>query len=136
MVEAKKNGFFTEMVYIGTESVEINMARVKARSMKGEHSASVSTVRDVYEKSLNNLLAAIKVADKLRLIDNTAFIENDSEIEPFAVIERMIVTRRLEFYSQVGHECHQLSGGSSAGERGEDQKGARRPGRTARLVWD
>ena|SRR5271165_4663541 len=57
--------------YIGTESVEINLARIKNRVLAGGHNVPEPDVRRRYKRSFANLLAACQRADHIILFDNS-----------------------------------------------------------------
>ena len=71
MIEARQRGFEIALVYIGTERVEINMARIRDRVLAGGHDVPEADVRRRYARSLQNLPAAIKHADHIILFDNS-----------------------------------------------------------------
>ncbi len=71
MLDAKARGFEVRLVYIGTESVEINLARIRNRVLAGGHDVPDNDVRRRYKRSLENLPVAIKRADDSILFDNS-----------------------------------------------------------------
>ena len=71
MLEARTRGFEIMLVYIGTESVEINLARIRNRVLAGGHDVPESDVRRRYRRSYQNLPIAIKRADHSILFDNS-----------------------------------------------------------------
>jgi predicted ABC-type ATPase len=71
MEQAREAEFEIQLVYFGTESVEINLARVAQRVRAGGHSVPEEDVRRRYEGSLNNLPEAIGLADEVFLFDNS-----------------------------------------------------------------
>ena len=71
MLDAKARGFEVRLVYIGTESVEINLARIRNRVLAGGHDVPENDVRRRYQRSLENLPIAIKRADDSILFDNS-----------------------------------------------------------------
>jgi predicted ABC-type ATPase len=71
MRRAKALGFEIELFYIGTGSVEINLERIAKRVAGGGHDIPEETVRRRYERSLENLLPAIHLADRTILYDNS-----------------------------------------------------------------
>ncbi len=71
MLDAKARGFEVRLVYIGTESVEINLARIRNRVLAGGHDVPENDVRRRYQRSLENLSIAIKRADDSILFDNS-----------------------------------------------------------------
>jgi predicted ABC-type ATPase len=71
MMGARARGFEVRLVYIGTESVEINLARIRNRVLAGGHDVPENDVRRRYQRSLENLPIAIKRADDSILFDNS-----------------------------------------------------------------
>jgi predicted ABC-type ATPase len=69
--EARRGGFEIVPVYIGTESVEINLARIRNRVLAGGHCVPPEDVRRRYERSFENLPIAIERADHTILFDNS-----------------------------------------------------------------
>ncbi len=72
MLEARNRGFEIVLVYIGTENVEINLARIRNRVLAGGHNVPEEDVRRRYRRSFENLLIAIKRTDHAILFDNSA----------------------------------------------------------------
>ena len=60
------------LVYIGTENVEINLARIRNRVLAGGHNVPEEDVRRRYKRSFENLPTAIQRADHTILFDNSA----------------------------------------------------------------
>jgi len=88
MKEAKADGFRTEMIFISTDNVEINIERVMDRSDYGGHSATEGKIREVYESSMKNIYDAIPVADNLKFYDNSKDVfDRNKKIEPFLELE-------------------------------------------------
>jgi predicted ABC-type ATPase len=71
MLEARRLGFEIVLVYIGTENVEINLARIRNRVLAGGHDVPPTDVRRRYLRRLKNLPTAIKRADHTILFDNS-----------------------------------------------------------------
>jgi predicted ABC-type ATPase len=71
MLEARNRGFEIVLVYIGTGSVEVNLARIKNRVLGGGHDVPEDDVRRRYKRSFANLPLAIKRADHAILFDNS-----------------------------------------------------------------
>jgi predicted ABC-type ATPase len=64
-------GFEVTLIYIGTGSVEINLARIAERVRAGGHNVPEVDVRRRYLRSLENLPVAAKNADHVLLFDNS-----------------------------------------------------------------
>lgn len=71
MVDARIRGFDVVLVYIGTENVEINLARIRNRVLAGGHDVPESDVRRRYQRSFKNLPIARERADHTILFDNS-----------------------------------------------------------------
>ena len=71
MVDARNRGFEVVLVYIGTENVEINLARIKNRVLAGGHDVPESDVRRRFQRSFENLPIAMERADHTILFDNS-----------------------------------------------------------------
>ncbi|MGA9391241.1 MAG: hypothetical protein WBV69_12415 [Candidatus Sulfotelmatobacter sp.] len=71
MADARIRGFEVVLVYIGTENVEINLARIRNRVLAGGHDVLESDVRRRYQRTFKSLPAAISRADHTILFDNS-----------------------------------------------------------------
>jgi predicted ABC-type ATPase len=71
MLDARGHGFEIVLVYIGTENVEINLARIRNRVLSGGHNVPSEDVRRRYLRSFKNLPMAIQRADHTILFDNS-----------------------------------------------------------------
>jgi len=71
------------MEYVNAGSVEESIRRVMERSYRGGHSASERLIRDIYNKSTKNLIAALdfrtSCLQTLRIYDNSRF---DKALQP------------------------------------------------------
>jgi predicted ABC-type ATPase len=72
MIEARNRGFEVVLVYIGTESVKINLVRIKNRVLAGGHNVPEDDVRRRYKRSFKNLPIAMERADHTILFDNSS----------------------------------------------------------------
>jgi predicted ABC-type ATPase len=71
MLDARARRFEIVLVYIGTENVEINLARIRNRVLRGGHNVPEEDVRRRYKRSFENLRTAIQRADHTILLDNS-----------------------------------------------------------------
>ncbi len=71
MADARIRGFEVVLAYIGTENVEINLARIRNRVLGGGHNVPEEDVRRRYKRSFENLPSAIQRADHTILFDNS-----------------------------------------------------------------
>jgi hypothetical protein len=63
MIDARARGFEVVLVYIGTENVELNLARIRDRVLAGGHNVPDKDVRRRYTRSFKNLPTAVQPAD-------------------------------------------------------------------------
>jgi len=68
---ARAQGFATEMIFVATDSVNENIARVLQRAQGGGHGASERDIREIYKASLRNLIAAINVFEHVDIYDSS-----------------------------------------------------------------
>jgi predicted ABC-type ATPase len=71
MQDARARGFEVDLIYIGTESVEINLERIRGRVALGGHDVPEEDVRRRYVRSLERLTPALDRADHAVLFDNS-----------------------------------------------------------------
>jgi predicted ABC-type ATPase len=69
---ARARGFATEMIFVATDSIDENLARILQRAQGGGHGASEREVRAIHEASLANLGAAIEAFEHVDIYDSTA----------------------------------------------------------------
>jgi predicted ABC-type ATPase len=69
---ARDRGFFTFMIYVAVNDVEIAIERVAARADGCGHAAPPGVIREIYSQSLQNLPRAIREFDGVAVYDNTA----------------------------------------------------------------
>ena len=68
---AKRDGYFVRVFFIGTADPRINAARVAGRIMQGGHSVPIDKIVSRWGRSIANLPAAIRVADRVYVYDNS-----------------------------------------------------------------
>ena len=71
MRRAKELGYFVRLFFIGTADPRINAARVAGRVMDGGHTVPIEKIISRYSRSMANLSAAISIADRVYLFDNS-----------------------------------------------------------------
>lgn len=69
--KAKEQGYFIRSVFIFTRDVNINVSRVRSRSLSGFHDVPVDKIIKRYDKSIANIKELYKVSDIMYLYDNT-----------------------------------------------------------------
>lgn len=87
MQKLKNAGYEIRLLYVGLENKELAVERVANRVKNGGHNISTELINERYGKSIENLKAAIKIADEVRVYDNskdfnrkTLFIAKDNKI--------------------------------------------------------
>lgn len=68
---ARTRGFATEMIFVATDSIHENIARIVQRAQGGGHGASEREVRTIHEASLANLSIAIDAFERVDVYDST-----------------------------------------------------------------
>jgi predicted ABC-type ATPase len=71
---AKSAGYFLRVFFVSTSDPRINASRVMQRVMEGGHTVPLEKIVSRYDKSMVNLAAAIVIADRVYIYDNS--IEN------------------------------------------------------------
>lgn len=69
--KAKEQGFEIRLSYIGVESADLAVERVKERVNKGGHGIDESVIRKRYETSFSMLKKVMPLCDSVEIIDNT-----------------------------------------------------------------
>ena len=68
---AKEAGFFIRFFFIGTDSPEINAARVLRRVMAGGHDVPIAKIISRYDRSIANSAMAMAIVDRAYAYDNS-----------------------------------------------------------------
>lgn len=71
IARAKARGYFVRVFFIGTADPRINAARVAGRVMEGGHTVPIEKIVTRYVGSMANLSAAIHLADRVYIFDNS-----------------------------------------------------------------
>ncbi len=72
MREAKQKGWVVNLIYIGIDNLEVNIARVAQRVLEGGHNVPIEDIKRRYERSLQNLPIALQLADNASIYDNSS----------------------------------------------------------------
>lgn len=72
LIQAAEGGLQVKLWYAGLESVELNLARVKARVANGGHDIPEADIRKRWDSSRRNLIKLLPYLHSLRLYDNSA----------------------------------------------------------------
>jgi predicted ABC-type ATPase len=68
---ARDAGYFIRVFFVSTTDPRINAARVAGRVMSGGHTVPIEKILSRYERSMANLTAAIALADRVYIYDNS-----------------------------------------------------------------
>jgi predicted ABC-type ATPase len=71
LATAQRHGFAITLLYVCLDSVELNVLRIRERVAQGGHAVREEDIRRRYTRSLANLPAAIALADRSILFDNS-----------------------------------------------------------------
>jgi predicted ABC-type ATPase len=71
MADAQAVGYRVILLYLGLADALTSLARVRQRVAQGGHDVPAPTVLRRYAKSLGNLVAAVDLADRCLILDNT-----------------------------------------------------------------
>lgn len=82
LIEAAQAGLKVKIWYVGLESVDLNIARVRARVEQGGHDIPEADIRRRWDSSRRNLIKLLPHLDSLRLYDNSAEADPKKRIPP------------------------------------------------------
>lgn len=68
---AKSDGYFIFAVFVLTSDSAINVQRVKSRVSGGGHDVPEDKIVERYQRSLKNIAPLARIADELKIIDNS-----------------------------------------------------------------
>lgn len=71
MEKAIKQGYRVYLYFVSTESPEINLKRIEGRVKAGGHDVPAEKVVERYERTMQNLLPALRLAYRAYLFDNS-----------------------------------------------------------------
>ena len=115
---AKLAGYFVRMIFVATESPEINKLRIEWRVEQGGHSVPEEKIESRFIKSLNFSIEAARHADRSYFVDNTKDIEDGAEDSesPFTVFRTVdgIVAKTYVDKACIPMWCHSILAGLMA----------------------
>jgi predicted ABC-type ATPase len=71
LARAREQGYFVRVFFIGTNDPRINAARIAGRIMEGGHSVPIEKIVTRYVRSMANVSAAVRLADRAYVYDNS-----------------------------------------------------------------
>ena len=87
VLKVKELGYCVSLYYVGLESADLAIERVRYRVTKGGHGIDEQIIRNRYIKSFENLREILPLCDNINLYDNT------HDFEPVVNIK----TRTIEY---------------------------------------
>lgn len=69
--QAKAAGYLTHLVFIATDTPDINIERVAHRVRRGGHNVATDKIISRYERALENLVRSMNLADNVYVLDNS-----------------------------------------------------------------
>jgi predicted ABC-type ATPase len=86
---ALAEGMEVRMWYVGLASLELHLARVRARVVRGGHDVPEPKIRERFEKSRVNLIRLLPYLTELRVFDNSVDADPSSgkAPEPYPVLQ-------------------------------------------------
>jgi predicted ABC-type ATPase len=67
---ARKDGFAAQMIFVTAGGPDECVRRIRVRGLAGGHAAPEAEIRDIYARSMTNLLLALDVFDRIELHEN------------------------------------------------------------------
>jgi predicted ABC-type ATPase len=83
---AAADGITVNVWFVGLDSVELHLERVRRRVARGGHDIPEAKVRERYRRSRENLIRLLPVLDALRLFDNSAEADPDRGVPPMPTL--------------------------------------------------
>lgn len=96
--KAKSIGYTINLHYIGIESPELAIKRVKERVRRGGHGIPDETIRKRFYKSLENLQEVLTLCDNLYIYDNSIIKRNILIIEDRIIKFKDTIPKYMEKY--------------------------------------
>ncbi|MFZ4116190.1 MAG: zeta toxin family protein [Chthoniobacterales bacterium] len=87
---AKKAGFFIRLVYVATDSPEINTLRVAWRVEQGGHTVPEEKIYSRYERSLKLAIEVAKIVDRAYFVDNSKDFKEGHKTKQLQPLFRMV----------------------------------------------
>lgn len=91
---AAKAGLRVCIWYVGLDSPELHIARVRARVSRGGHDIPEAKIRERYLKSLTNLISFIGIASEIHVFDNSR--QSEDGLPHARLVMRMRARRIVE----------------------------------------
>ncbi len=98
--EAAALGIDVKVWFVGLESPELNIARVKAREARGGHPVDHEAIRKRYDSCRTNLITLVPFLAELRVYDNSREGDADAEDVPEPRLLLHMVRRKIVYVSE------------------------------------
>ncbi len=98
ILKAKRLGYVINLHYIGIDSPEKAISRVKERVAKGGHGIPDETINNRYYKSLTNLQEVLPICDNVYIYDNSITKKNILIVENGNIRFKNFIPKYMEKY--------------------------------------
>ncbi len=71
LIRARAAGYFIRVFFVGTQDPRINAVRVVERVIQGGHTVPIEKIVSRYYRSMENLAAAVRLAERVYIYDNS-----------------------------------------------------------------
>ena len=97
LIEAAGYGATLNLWYVGLESIDLHLKRVKSRVKKGGHPIPEADIRKRWDGSRLNLVRLLPYLSNLRVYDNSAEKDPDKGQAPEPKLVLSVTNRRIDF---------------------------------------
>jgi hypothetical protein len=102
--DARRLGYDIVVYFVGLETAELSIGRVRQRVAMGGHPVPTDKIRQRFERCLNLLPDAIRLCDRAVLFDNSYRDDRDERVRmvPFCEARRNEPARRIDLFDADG----------------------------------
>jgi predicted ABC-type ATPase len=86
LYHAAADGITVNVWFVGLDSVELHLERVRRRVARGGHDIPEAKVRERFRRARENLIRLLPVLDALRLFDNSAEADPNRGVPPMPTL--------------------------------------------------
>lgn len=104
--KAKEQGFNIKLYYIGLNSPELAVERVKGRVAKGGHGIPEDTIRKRYETSLDMLTRVLPLCDRATIYDNSTKLD---KIARYKDGKWELFNKKCQWFNKVMSEMQKVT---------------------------
>ena len=104
--KAKEQGFYIKLYYIGLNSPELAVERVKGRVAKGGHGIPEDTIKKRYEASLDMLTRVLPLCDRATIYDNSTKLD---KIARYKDGKWELLNKKCQWFNKVMSEMQKVT---------------------------